>query len=111
MVHTVFYMYDLFFVCYTEGVKGRDNPVADFIVQENTVYFNDTGRESSLSSSITVTIVDDLFSESQESFICIILKPFDSTGGIAVENPDTITISIVDNDCKLTCTQYHTFTT
>ena len=86
----------------TIGFIGRnDIPNADFIVQDHMVRFTDVGGQNTVSSSITIKIVDDRLSESTESFICIILKPFLSNNGITVQNPDTITISIEDNDCEL----------
>lgn len=82
-----------------QGFIGRnDIPNADFVVQDHMVRFTDVGGQNTVSSSITIKIVDDRLSESTESFICIILKPFLSNNGITVQNPDTITISIEDND-------------
>ena len=48
---------------------------------------------------VEVPILDNLISEPTESFICVILGPRGEEG-IVVEDPNTITIVVEDNDCK-----------
>ena len=73
---------------------------SDVYPDSHSIRFEDVGRIDSLSSSLVFEIVDDVVKESTESFICLILPPF-GTSGIAVTDPEYITISIVDNDSEL----------
>jgi hypothetical protein len=59
--------------------------------------FDDVNAANTTSSEITLVIVDDDVAEPTESFICAILRPF-GTNGVVVSDPDTITVSIRDDD-------------
>ena len=48
---------------------------------------------------VEIPILDDLISEPTESFICVILRP-SGEDDIVVEDPNTITIVIEDDDCE-----------
>ena len=54
---------------------------------------------STVSSTAEILIVNDWISEPTESFICVILRPR-GEDGIVVEDPNTITFVIEDDDCE-----------
>ena len=62
-----------------------------------TVEFCDLGSSVTPSTKMTININDDLISEPTECFICLILRP-SATRGINVQDPDTLTVCIEDND-------------
>ena len=61
--------------------------------------FQTLSQNNTVSSMVEIPILNDLISEPPESFICVILRPR-GEDGIVVEDPNTITIVIEDDDCK-----------
>ena len=76
--------------------------------------FQTLSQNNTVSSTAKIPIVDDLVSEPTESFICVILRSRE-VDGIIVEDPNTITIVIEDDDCEysncfqIPCTYYSIF--
>ena len=62
--------------------------------------FTDLNSHNTTSSEMTLGIVDDSISEPTETFICIILRPLRDIG-IVVSDPDTITMTINDDDGEI----------
>jgi hypothetical protein len=69
----------------------------DVYPRTHSVMFADLNSLNTVSSVLSMNIVDDLVTEPRESFICVILRPFGSSG-IVVRDPDTLTVSILDDD-------------
>ena len=61
--------------------------------------FQTLGKKRTVSSVVEVPIVNNSISEPTESFICIILRPR-GADGIVVEDFNTITVVIEDDDCE-----------
>ena len=83
-------------------MSGRRTNETDAYPNSFTVQFCDLGSSTSqstksVSTEMTINITNDLLSEPTECFICLILRP-SATRGINVQDPDTLTVCIKDND-------------
>ena len=61
--------------------------------------FQTLSQNNTVSSMVEIPILNDLISESTESFICVILRPR-RMDGIIVEDLNTIIVVIEDDDCE-----------
>ena len=90
---------------YSSCVVGTVNKsTVDVYPMSYRVEFNDVGKNSSMSTPLTINIVDDPLVETRESFLCIAFQPRDMPG-VRLENPRTLEITIVDNDSQ--CWMYY----
>ena len=69
----------------------------DFISKVYSVTFDNTGFEETVSTVEPIFILDDKISEATESFTCVIFRPH-GVDGIVVEDPNTISFAILDDD-------------
>ena len=87
-------------IIYLFCVVGSVNKsMVDVYPKHYTVEFNDVGKNSSMSTPLTIIVVDDPFSEARESFICLAFQPRD-VPAVQLENPRSLEIFIVDNDSE-----------
>ena len=95
-------LYQLYWssLCVSPVVTNSFSNISDAYPESFSTDFTDEGRLNTESSKLQIEIVDDLVTEPTECFICLILRPF-GTSGIVVADPDTITICILDNDSEL----------
>ena len=77
-------------ICFCACTDG-----ADFISMVHTVTFNTNGTQGT-----SISILDDKITEATESFLCIIFPRSHGLNGVVVENPDTISFAILDDDSK-----------
>ena len=61
--------------------------------------FQTLGQNKTFSSTAEIPILNNFIPEPAESFICVIVRSR-RVDGIVVEEPNTITIVIEDDDCE-----------
>ena len=68
---------------------------------ESRLVFDQINVQPPVTSSVEIQTIDDEFAEDTESFICALRLTVNPGDPLQAINPDTVTISIIDNDGEL----------